>query len=150
MLPTLFLSSGTMATPAQIIWPGLPPVISHPPTTMCPPCTGRMPDMASINSLCPFPSTPAIPTTSPLCTRSPRSFILAARLLPFTQSPFISNTVSPHSRSHPLPTLNTTSRPTISRASSGVVTSAVFTVATFLPRLKTVTRSLISLTSSSL
>ena len=109
----------------------------------------RRPVIASISSVWPLPSTPAMPTISPARTSKEMPRTLA---MPRSSLTWRSSTAS---RTSPgcagvFSTWSRTSRPTIARASDASVAPSRGTVSIFLPRRSTVIRSAISSTSFSL
>ena len=135
--------------PLSMICFGVQWVISCPLSRTLPDSTVRKPLIASANSFCPLPDTPAMPRISPGLT--PRDIPRSAGvpMLLFTQRSSTHNTQSP---SNCLASrLNgRASRPTIIRASSSGSVSTVATSPAFLPSRSTTTRSLTAITSCSL
>ena len=125
------------------------PVTSSPAIVIVPAFDFRSPAIASISSVCPFPSTPAIPTISPPRTsnETPRTFSISrsssTRRSATSSSGFVGC-------GGPLSTRSSTSRPTIRRARLSSVAPAAGSVSIFLPRRSTVIREAISVTSFSL
>ena len=122
---------------------------SRPATRMPPRSGARSPVSASISSVWPLPSTPAMPTISPARTskETPRTFSM-----PRSSDTWRSRTSS---RTSPgsagaFSTRRSTSRPTIARARDSSVAPSRGTVSIVLPRRSTVMRSAISSTSFSL
>ncbi len=104
----------------------------------------------STSSVCPLPSTPAMPSTSPACTvRETSSSAARAEPSPVRHSPVTRSTGRSVTVDASVVGLGS-SEPTISSASSVVLTVAASTVPTVVPRRSTVTRSAIRRTSSSL
>ena len=147
--PRTCRSSGMCPTPASSASRGDSRVMSSPATTMRPPSGRRRPVIASISSLCPLPSTPAIPTISRARTskESPRTHSSPRSSL--TRRSWTVRSGSPGSAA-PLSTLRMTSRPTMRRARPSSVAPSRGTVSIVFPRLRTVMRSAISRTSFSL
>ena len=122
---------------------------SRPSSTIRPAVACRIPMIVSTSSVCPLPSTPAMPSTSPACTIRSTSASSgrpssAASVRPSTRSTSRSVTVDsrvPGSGS---------SLPTIISASSRLVTVRGSAVPTLVPRRITVMLSAIARTSSSL
>ena len=108
-----------------------------------------MPQIASTNSRCPFPSTPATPKISPLCRE--RSTPLTDKILRSSRTcnPLTSSTTAPRFASVRL-TCNTTERPTIIWASPASSVSFGEVAPTSLPPRRTTTRSATAITSWSL
>ena len=107
------------------------------------------PVIASISSVCPLPSTPAMPTISPARTWSetPRTFSRPRSSSTCTSS---SSSTTSVGLAGGLSTRRSTSRPTIMRARLSSVAPSPGTVSIFFPRRRTVMRSAISSTSFSL
>ena len=93
--PLTFLSSGICDNPAFLIFFTDSLVIFFPSKSMLPFSTLRNPQIASINSLCPLPSIPAIPTISPDLTSSETPLILDISFSPEVHRLSIFSTVSP-------------------------------------------------------
>ncbi len=111
---------------------------------------GRIPMTVSTSSVCPLPSTPAMPSTSPACTvRDTSSSAARPESSPVRRSPVTRSTGRSVTVDAPVVGLGS-SEPTIISASSVVPTVAASTVPTVVPRRSTVTRSAIRRTSSSL
>ena len=136
-------------TPASEDSRGFARVTSTPCSSMCPPWGTRMPASAWISSLCPLPSTPAMPTISPARTsiESPRT--ASSPRSSRTHRSRTESTVSPGCAA-PRSTSSSTSRPTISSARLRSLAPSRSIVATFLPRRSTEMRSATSSTSCSL
>ncbi len=136
-------------TPASEDSRGFARVTSTPCNSMWPPCGTRMPARAWISSLCPLPSTPAMPTISPARTviESPRT--ASSPRSSRTHRSRTDSTVSPGCAA-PRATSSSTSRPTISSARLRSLAPSRSIVATFAPRRSTEMRSATSSTSCSL
>ena len=129
-------SDGVMSRPSNVIVP-----------ETCEP--GISPASPSISSVCPLPSTPAMPTISAARTSNER---LSRRFDP--SRPTIDRSRTP-SKTAPgfasgFSTRSSTSRPTIKRANSAAFVSVVFKSPTTRPSRITVTLSEMARTSESL
>ena len=124
--PCFSLSSGMCATPNSLICLGENSLIEVSPIKISPVSIVLNPVMVSTSSLCPFPSTPAMPKISPDLTSRDRSFTARSLLSSSTQRFFTLSTVSSGDAAS-LDTRRTTLRPTIisarpdSSVSAGVV-----------------------------
>ena len=116
---------------------------------MEPPVTGAIPRIASTNSPCPLPSTPATPTISPHCTEKLTSRSLVTPASSTTDIPLTSTAVRSVTVASRVSGVGS-SEPTMSSARSWAVTSSGLTLATDRPWRSTVIVSAISSTSSSL
>ena len=127
-------------------------VMSRAPSAIVPLVTSRMPAIASSSSVCPFPSTPAIPRISPAATVNETSFTARSIRGPRTTRWRTSSATAPAAPGalRPSRTERSTSRPTIALAIFSGDVSRVAIVATVSPRRMTVTFSLTVMTSSSL
>ena len=104
---------------------------------------------ASISSLWPLPSTPAMPTISPALTSNETPFTLSIPRSSVTCRSSTFSTVAPGVDGG-FSTRRSTLRPTIASASESWVAPSRGTVSIVLPRRRTVIRSAISSTSFSL
>ncbi len=107
------------------------------------------PAKAWINSVCPLPSIPAIPTTSPARTSKLRFFTASKPRLSFTTKSLIDKIVSFGCAGF-FSVLKETERPTIISANCCEETSFTLTVPILCPRRMTVQRSATFLISSNL
>ena len=147
--PLVFRSSVIWASPASLDFFGEKLVISVPPRITHPFSTFLNPVIASINSLWPFPSIPAIPTISPALTSIETPRILDISFSPDVHKSLTSRTTSPISAFSFLISRKT-SLPIIILAKSEGDVSCLSTVPIKHPCLITVIRSDISITSLSL
>src|SRR5215211_3636206 len=147
--PRRWRSSGMCPSPASSASRAPSFVISLPATVTRPACAFRRPVTASISSVWPLPSTPAMPTISPARTWKETSCTASSSRSSSTVSPSTSSSTSAGVPGV-LSTRSSTSRPTISRARPSRVAPSVGTVSIILPRRRTVTRSAMSSTSFSL
>ena len=148
-MPKRMRSSGTWEMPRALTTRAEALVMGAPSSTTEPRVERRSPVMASTSSRCPLPDTPAIPRISPCRTARetpftasyPRSLSTARSRTSSTTGP---GAISLRSR------LNSTSRPTIRRASSRRSTCRGSAPPSSFPRRSTTTRVQIACTSSSL
>ena len=122
---------------------------SSPSMRTVPASIDRSPASASIISVWPFPSMPAMPTISPARTSNemPRTF--SRPRSSWTRNPSTWSSGSPD-LAEVFSTRRSTSRPTIRRARLASVAPSAGNVSTSLPRRRTVIRSAMSSTSFSL
>ena len=143
-------SSGMCPRPASSIRRALGRSTSRPAIRTRPLSRLRRPVSASISSLCPLPSTPAMPTISPARTESETPLTAGSPRSSSTWRSSTSSNTSPSGLAGVFSTCRRTSRPTIIRASPASVAPSRGTVSIVLPRRRTVIRSAISSTSFSL
>ena len=120
-----------------------------PANVMLPDWGGSIPDRTSRSSVCPFPATPAMPRISPARSSKATSVRRGAPRSSAWLSDSTTRIGAPGSPGSP-PTVNSTSRPTISRASSSWLVSRVGRRATISPRRITYTMSVAAMISRSL
>ena len=118
-------------------------------TRISPDISGSRPEMASASSDCPFPCTPAMPTTSPRCTLRETFFTAGSPILS-QQEIFSASRITSPGLNSSLLTSSITSRPTIIMAIFFSSVSLVSTLAVTTPARITVIRSVTSLTSANL
>ena len=119
-------------TPTSSIRRALGRWTTWPATTTSPLSGCRRPVIASISSLWPLPSTPAMPTISPARTANDTSRTAGSPRSSFTCRSRTSSSTSPASAGF-LSTRSSTSRPTIILASPSSVAPSRGTVSIFLP-----------------
>jgi len=142
--PCRLRSSGTRPIPWRMACCGRRIWTGWPSSRISPPVAGCAPKIVSASSVRPAPTSPATPRISPLCSVKLTSCTWSPRLRLRTSST-ISLPGGWLRRSYIWPT----SRPTIMRMMSSVVTSATGCVPTSMPSRRTVTRSQMARTSSS-
>ena len=147
--PLTFLFSGICVSPCSLIYLTDLFVISAPSSKTLPFSTFLSPVIASISSLCPFPSTPAIPTISPDFTSRDRPLIFDISFSPEVHISFTSSTV-PFTSDFFFSIFKKTSLPIIILASSSAFVLSLSTVPMYSPALITEILSEISITSLSL
>ena len=142
-MPRRSRSSGMWPRPDSSRSRALPFVISLSASLTRPSVARLSPVRASTSSVCPLPSTPAIPTISPARTLKLTPRTAGRPRSSSTVSPSTSRSVSP-GLAGSLSTCRTTSRPTIKRARPCSVAPSRGTASTSFPRRSTLIRSAIS------
>ena len=147
--PLFCLSSGICPRPLSFLSLMEREVMSSPLKRTEPDSIFLSPVMASTSSVWPLPSTPAMPTISPLLIAREKSFTPRTPLLFLTLRSFTSSITSPGSL-FSFSTTKDTGRPTIIAAISWAEVDATSTSPMNLPRLMTVHLFAVRLISSSL
>ena len=130
--PCLWRSSGIWPIPASVRWRTDILLISLPFNLTTPLSAGFNPVIASINSVCPFPSIPATPKISPSRNVNDK-FLSASTPRAFFTHKFSTSRIGAPTLASSLSNLNVTLRPTIKSAKSCSDTSSTTTVPIPLP-----------------